>query len=70
MTVPIDRYRDEHGRWRSTTGISLRELPKAVLALQKAFEQLTVHIRVRQCLLRPVLLLLSSCSMQRLDVLC
>lgn len=35
------RYRDIHGHWRSTHGISLREIPKAILALQKAFEYLT-----------------------------
>jgi hypothetical protein len=35
------RYRDKHGRWRSTSAITLREMPKAILALQKAFEHLT-----------------------------
>ena len=35
------RYRDRHGRWRSTSAITLREIPKAILALQKAFEHLT-----------------------------
>jgi len=35
------RYRDKTGRWQSTSAISLRELPKAILALQQAFEWLT-----------------------------
>lgn len=35
------RYRDKTGQWRSTSAITLREVPKAILALQKAFEYLT-----------------------------
>ena len=35
------RYRDRTGRWRSTSAITLREIPKAILALQKAFDHLT-----------------------------
>ena len=35
------RYKDKHGRWCGTPAISLRELPKAILALQQAFEYLT-----------------------------
>ncbi|MDD5676994.1 MAG: hypothetical protein PHW60_03255 [Kiritimatiellae bacterium] len=35
------RYRDKDGRWRGTQGMSIREIPKAILALQKAFEYLT-----------------------------
>ena len=34
------RYKDKHGRWRGTQGITLREIPKAILALEKAFEYL------------------------------
>ena len=34
------RYKDKHGQWRGTQGITLRELPKAILALQKAQEYL------------------------------
>ena len=34
------RYRDKTGRWRSTQAMTLREIPKAILALQKAFEHL------------------------------
>ncbi len=36
------RYRDKDGRWRGTQGLSVREIPKAILALQKAFEYLQV----------------------------
>ncbi len=35
------RYKDKHGHWCGTPAISLRELPKAILALQKAFDYLT-----------------------------
>ena len=35
------RFKDKYGRWRGTSAIGLRELPKAILALQKAFEYLT-----------------------------
>jgi hypothetical protein len=35
------RYRDKTGRWRSTQAMTLREIPKAILALQKAFDCLT-----------------------------
>ena len=35
------RYKDKQGRWRGTSAISPRELPKAILALQQAFEYLT-----------------------------
>ena len=35
------RYKDKQGRWQGTQGITLREIPKAILALQKAFEYLT-----------------------------
>ena len=34
------RYRDKHGHWRSASALSLREIPKAILALQKAFDYL------------------------------
>lgn len=34
------RYKDKHGRWRGTQGMTLREIPKAILALQKAYEYL------------------------------
>jgi hypothetical protein len=35
------RYKDKHGRWQGTRGLALHEIPKAILALQKAFEYLT-----------------------------
>ena len=35
------RYRDKSGTWKGTNSLSLNELPKAVLALQKAFEYLS-----------------------------
>lgn len=34
------RYRDKSGRWQSTSAMTIRELPKAILALQKAFDYL------------------------------
>ena len=34
------RYKDKHGRWRGTQGMTIREIPKAILALQKAYEYL------------------------------
>ena len=35
------RYKDKTGQWQGTNSFSLNELPKAILALQKAFEHLT-----------------------------
>jgi hypothetical protein len=37
------RYKNKQGHWCGTPAISLRELPKAILALQKAYEYLTSH---------------------------
>ena len=34
------RYRDKAGEWKGTNSLSLNDLPKAVLALQKAYEYL------------------------------
>jgi len=34
------RYKDPSGTWKSTHSLSLNELPKAILALQKAYEYL------------------------------
>ena len=34
------RYRDKDGQWKSTHSMSANELPKAILALQKAYEYL------------------------------
>jgi len=34
------RYRDKAGQWQGTNSLSLNELPKAITALQKAYEYL------------------------------
>ena len=34
------RYRDKSGEWKSTHSMSANEVPKAILALQKAYEYL------------------------------
>jgi hypothetical protein len=34
------RYRDSRGRWRSASSLSLNEIPKAITALQEAFDYL------------------------------
>ncbi|MHC4581446.1 MAG: hypothetical protein ACYS14_08305 [Planctomycetota bacterium] len=37
------RYKDKTGRWQGTNSLSLNDLPKAIVALQKAFEYLMEH---------------------------
>ena len=37
------RYKDKQGQWQGTNSLSLNDLPKAILALQKAFEYLMAH---------------------------
>ena len=37
------RYKDKTGQWNGTNSLSLNDLPKAILALQKAFEYLMQH---------------------------
>jgi len=37
------RYKDKTGQWHGTNSLSLNDIPKAILALQKAFEYLTGH---------------------------
>jgi hypothetical protein len=37
------RYKDKSGQWNGTNSLSLNDIPKAILALQKAFEYLTQH---------------------------
>lgn len=32
------RYKDKQGNWQGTNSLSLNEIPKAMLALQKAYE--------------------------------
>ena len=34
------RYRDKAGEWKGTNSLSLNELPKAILCLQKAYDWL------------------------------
>jgi len=34
------RYRDKNGQWQGTNSLSLNDLPKAVTALQQAYEYL------------------------------
>ncbi len=37
------RYEDKTGQWNGTNSLSLNDLPKAISALQKAFEYLMEH---------------------------
>ena len=37
------RYKDKTGQWQGTNSLSSNDLPKAILALQKAFDYLTQH---------------------------
>ena len=37
------RFKDKMGQWRGTNSMSLNDLPKAILALQQAFEYLMKH---------------------------
>ena len=37
------RYKDKTGQWNGTNSLSLNDLPKAILALQKAYEYLMEH---------------------------
>ncbi len=37
------RYKDKTGQWQGTNSMSVNDLPKAILALQKAFEYLMEH---------------------------
>ncbi len=42
------RYKDKTGQWNGTNSLSLNDLPKAILALQKAFEYLMQHKQPEQ----------------------
>ena len=42
------RYKDKAGKWQGTNSLSLNDLPKATLALQKAFEYLMEHKQPEQ----------------------
>jgi hypothetical protein len=37
------RYRDKSGTWKGTNSLGLGDIPKAILALQKAYEYLLEH---------------------------
>ena len=37
------RYKDKSGQWQGTNSLCINDLPKAILALQKAFEYLMEH---------------------------
>jgi hypothetical protein len=37
------RYKDKTGQWNGTNSLSLNDIPKAILALRKAFEYLMAH---------------------------
>jgi len=37
------RYRDKTGQWKGTNSLSLNEIPKAILALQKSYDYLMTH---------------------------
>ncbi len=42
-TISIDRnYKDKNGEWKSTNSLKLNDLPKASVALQKAYEYLVL----------------------------
>ena len=36
------RYKDKAGQWKGTSSMTINDLPKAILALQKAYEYLMV----------------------------
>lgn len=37
------RYKDKEGNWKGTNSLSVNELPKAILALEKAYDYLTTQ---------------------------
>ncbi len=42
-TVSLDRiYKDKNDKWKSSNSLHVNELPKAILALQKAYEFLVM----------------------------
>ncbi|MBN2067210.1 MAG: hypothetical protein JW744_01955 [Candidatus Diapherotrites archaeon] len=42
-TVSFDkRYKDKNDEWKSSSSLKLNDIPKAVLALQKAYEYLAL----------------------------
>ena len=47
VTIEV-RYKDKTGQWNGTNSLSLNDLPKAILALQKAYEYLMEHKQPEQ----------------------
>ena len=42
-SISIDRrYKDKNDEWKSTNSLKLNDIPKAILALQKAYEYLAL----------------------------
>ena len=37
------RYKDKNGNWQGTNSLSINDLPKAILALQNAYQYLMEH---------------------------
>lgn len=37
------RYKDQNGEWKSTSTLRESDIPKAILAMQRAYEKLTVY---------------------------
>ncbi len=43
-TISIERsYTDKEGKWQSTNSMRINDLPKAVVALQKAYEHVVLN---------------------------
>lgn len=43
-TISIERsYTDKEGKWQSTNSMRVNDLPKAMVVLQKAYEQLILN---------------------------
>ena len=43
-TISLQRgYKDKEGNWQSTNSLRVTDIPKAILVLQKAYEELTLR---------------------------
>ena len=43
-TISLQRgYKDKDGNWKSTNSFRVADIPKAILVLQKAYEELTLR---------------------------
>ena len=43
-TISLQRgYKDKEGNWKSTNSLRVADIPKAILVLQKAYEELTLR---------------------------